>query len=206
MRSFIGSTLFISSFLVLLSSFSLFANSSLKNPEEILGKESYEAITSRDKIISLGKVTSNPKQKTQSLDYLVSGLHPKSCRFALRKLSLYENYNNYLSFIKSSSYDESRHQIHFLIDHTLLPIKMTLEFSIGRITKTGDYPFSFDKGMLKGLTGVVRIRKVNNRCLFVTTAQWTGPDTGFADLILEIAASTISKIGLERLFRISSTY
>jgi len=175
---------------------------------KILGKDAWEKVQN-EKIISSGKVTSSQlikDKKTQSLDYLVSGLHPKSCKFALRKLSLYEKYNTFLPFIKSSSYDDSRKRINLLLDHSLLPFKMEMDFGIGRIDKPGNYPFYFDKGFLKGLTGSVRVREFKDRCLFVTTATWEGPYTGYPDMILEIAATTISRVGLERLFRLSSNY
>lgn len=116
--------------------------------------------------------------KGQHLKFVIAGLHPKSCRFALRKLSLYEEYPNYLDFVKKSQYDEKSKRLRFFMESRLLPFNMILDFSIPRIKKPGSYPFVFDKGFLKNLKGTINIYENEGKCLFYTTAKWSGPHSG----------------------------
>ena len=73
-------------------------------------------------VISTGKVHS-PSDKEQQLNLFVSGIHPRNCTRAMRKLSLYENYHQYIDFIKTSQYDDHHEKFFFTIDHTLLPFR-----------------------------------------------------------------------------------
>ena len=82
---------------------------------------------------------------------------------------------------------------------------MRLTFKLPRITKVGSYEFVFDQGFLKDLKGTIYVVNYKNRCLFFTKAQWTGPSTGFPDIIFEFFSQTLAKISMEKLFRISST-
>lgn len=145
------------------------------------------------------------EKSIQELDFNIAGLHPKSCDYALKKLSLYESYSKFLDFVKSSKFDEQKNEINFLLAHPLLPYDMRLIFTLPRITKTGIYPFTFEHGILKDLKGNIHVIKHNNRCLFYTQADWRGPHTGFPNLIFEIFSQTLSKLGMEKLFRVSST-
>lgn len=145
-------------------------------------------------------------KKKQSLEFEILGLHSKSCRFALRKLSHYENYDKHLDFIKKSQYNEKRKRVRFYMKSALLPFDMVLDFILPRISQPGSYPFMFDKGFLKGLTGTINIYKNGKNCLFHTKASWKGPDSGINDTIFEIFSSTLSKISMENLIRISRTY
>lgn len=142
----------------------------------------------------------------QSLTFRIVGLHPKSCRFALRKLAHYESYQNHLDFIKKSLYSEEKKRVRFHLQSSLLPFDMILDFIIPRIKSPGSYPFMFDKGFLKDLKGTINIYDYKGECLFYTKADWKGPDTGINDTIFEIFSSTLSKISMENLIRISRTY
>lgn len=140
----------------------------------------------------------------QSLKFNIAGLHPKSCDYALKKLSLYEAYSTYLDFVKESYYDDQKQEIDFYLDHPLLPSKMELTFMLPRVKSVGKYPFKFQVGILKDLTGMIYVGVYKNRCLFYTTAKWDGPHTGIPNFIFEIFSQTLSKISMEMLFRISS--
>jgi len=160
------------------------------------------------KVYSTSEVNSfeEEKREMQSLTFRIVGLHPKSCRFALRKLAHYESYQNHLDFIKKSQYSEEKKRVRFHMQSTLLPFDMILDFIIPRIKSPGSYPFMFDKGFLKDLRGTINIYDYKGKCLFFTKADWKGPDTGINDTIFEIFSSTLSKISMENLIRISRTY
>jgi hypothetical protein len=169
-------------------------NKSVK--ENILNGE----IFSESKVENQGE---SPNE-TQSLRFSIAGLHPKSCEYALKKLSLYEAYSTYLDFVKVSNYNEATQEIDFFLEHTLLPYRMELTFMLPRVKTVGTYPFQFRVGILKDLKGFIYVTKYNNRCLFYTTATWSGPHTKIPAFVLEIFSQTLSKISMEMLFRISS--
>lgn len=156
-----------------------------------------------------GEIFSESKVKSakneQELHFTIAGLHQKSCEYALKKLALYENYSQFLDFVKTSQYDEKTNEINFLLSHTLLPYDMRLIFKLPRIEKTGVYPFSFEQGILKNLKGNIYAIKYQNRCLFYSRADWSGPHTGFPNVIFEFFSQSLAKLSMERLFRISNT-
>ncbi len=156
-------------------------------------------------IFSESKVNSLNFNKEQSLSFSIAGLHPKSCPYALKTLSLYEEFSHFLNFVKESRYNDSTNEINFLLSHFLLPYEMRLIFKLPRITKVGTYPFSFDVGILKNLNGKIYIMNHGSRCLFYTTASWQGKHTGFSSTIFELFSQTLSRLSMEILFRISST-
>jgi hypothetical protein len=145
---------------------------------------------------------------TQSLKFAIYGLHQQNCQLSLRKLSRYEQYQNYLNFVKKSEYNEVTHKPTFLLASSLLPFNMILSFKLPRITTPGIYPFSFDQGFLNGLTGTIDISEeiINKkpRCFFSTHAQWTGPETAIPNSIFEFFVNTLAKMSMEKLFHVSS--
>ena len=143
--------------------------------------------------------------EAQDLRFSIAGFHQKSCDYVLKKLSLYENYSDFLNFVKRSQYDEEKQEINFVLSHLLLPYDMSLIFKLPRITKEGVYPFSFDQGFLKDLKGNIHVQKINNRCLFYSEASWSGPHTKIPNTIFEFFSQTLAKMSMERLFRISNT-
>lgn len=155
-------------------------------------------------IFSESKVT-NTKNETQELHFTIAGLHPKSCSYALKKLSLYEGYSKFLDFVKVSKYDEKNQEIDFLLSHVLLPYDMRLVFKLPRITDVGVYPFTFEHGILKNLKGDIYAINHNGKCLFFTKADWQGPHTGFPNIVFEFFSQTLAKLSMEKLFRISNT-
>jgi hypothetical protein len=142
----------------------------------------------------------------QKLSFKIAGLHPKSCRYALRKLSHYESYQNHLGFIDKSEYDEKKERVNFHLSSTLLPYDMTLNFHIPRIKKPGVYPFVFDRGFLRGLNGQIIAIKHKKRCLFYTHASWQGPHSGIPNTIFAFFSKALAGLSMKNLFRISSTY
>lgn len=145
-----------------------------------------------------------PNMAQQKLNFIISGLHPNSCAVALQKLSQYEEYSKYIDFIRLSRYNKKSGRIYLYLEASILPFNMALDFKIPRITKTGTYPFEFDKGFLHGLKGEIQvIDGPNNRCLFFSNARWQGADSGIPDLIFELFTNTLAEKSMEVLFRIS---
>jgi hypothetical protein len=153
-------------------------------------------------VISEGKVTS-PTDKEQQMMLYVAGVHPRNCTRAMRKLSQYENYHQYMDFVKQSSYDEKTQKFSFTIDHVLLPFPMIVGFKIPRITKEGQYPFLFEDGFLKGLTGKIIVKEVGKYCLLSMKTDWRGPASPLPNGIFGTFVQTVGKIGLEKLIRVS---
>lgn len=156
----------------------------------------------KGEVISIGKVTS-PKPKQQEMFLFVSGIHPRTCTRAMRKLSLYENYSNYMDFIKKSSYDDKTNKITLTVDHFLLPFPMVLSFKIERITKAGTYPFTFDNGFLKDLKGTITVSDLDKHCLMNLKTEWRGPETKIPNIVFGTFLQTVGKLGLEHLIRVS---
>ncbi len=145
------------------------------------------------------------KEKSQSLEYFIVGLHKKNCRVALSKLSQYERFEEFLDFVEKSKYNEEQKRITLYLGHILMPFDMILDFQIPRITQPGSYPFRFDKGFLKNLTGEISISQHNDRCLFATQARWKGPKTRIPDRVFGFFSQALGKNAMETLFRISLT-
>jgi len=141
----------------------------------------------------------------QSLDYKIYGLHPKNCSFALKKISRYESYSQFIDFVKKSEYNETKQMIFFEFSSILLPFDMLLSFKLPRISTPGDYNFSFDKGFLRGLIGSVSVQEKGEQCLFIGKAAWSGPDTQIPDAVFELFSKNLGKAAMERIFRFSSS-
>lgn len=156
-------------------------------------------------VFSESKVKTLNLNKEQSLKFSIAGLHPKSCTYALKTLSLYEEYSHFLRFVKESHYDEQKKEINFVLSHFLLPYDMRLKFVLPRITAPGVYPFTFDVGILKDLHGKIYVVDHAGRCLFYSNAEWIGPHTGFPNIVFELFSQALSKLAMEILFRISSS-
>lgn len=174
-------------------------------PENLPLKKNIREKIFEGQIFSETHVKNLNKNTEQSLSFAIAGLHPKSCAYALRTLSLYEDYSRFLSFVKESKYNEQTKELNFLISHALMPYDMRLVFTLPRITTPGTYPFSFDIGLLKNLRGKIHVMESKNRCLFYSTADWRGPTTGFNPLVFELFAKTLADLSMEILFRISSS-
>jgi hypothetical protein len=145
----------------------------------------------------------SPTKGEQQLKLFVAAIHPRSCTRALRKLSLYENYPQYMDFIKQGQYDEKAQKITFHVDHLLLPFPMILSFKFPRLTGPGHYPFTLESGFLKNLQGTIGVAEVAEYCLLSLKADWKGPDTPIPNVAFELFLQTVGKLGLEHLIRVS---
>ncbi|MFZ4714386.1 MAG: hypothetical protein ACOYL6_11760 [Bacteriovoracaceae bacterium] len=143
------------------------------------------------------------EKREQSLNFMITGLHPKSCHFALRKLSLFEQYKNLVDFIRDSQYDEKMGRVYFLLESKILPVKMSLSFNIPRINKAGVYDFSFDQGIFLHLKGKIHAYEYKNKCLIFSEAHWQGRHTGYPNIMVELFSETLSKISMETMFRVT---
>ena len=160
-----------------------------------------EAILEGD-VVGQAKVVD--ENKIQSMNLFTVGIHPKSCERAMKKISRYEEYKTFMSFIKESTYNESTHMIYLLINHSLMPFPMSLDFKLPRITGPGEYPFVFPTGIFANLQGTIIVEKLPRHCLLTMKADWKGKHTGVSNIIVESFAQTLSRIGLEHLIRFSS--
>jgi hypothetical protein len=105
-----------------------------------------------------------------------------------------------------SEYNDQKKQIELLLDHALLPFPMGLKFIIPRIKKPGRYPFKFERGFLKGLTGFIWVENKKGRCLFAAQSTWRGPHTKIPNLVFDLFSTTLARAAMVKLFRISSMY
>lgn len=153
-------------------------------------------------VVAVGNAQS--ENNLQTMGTKVVGLHPRTCAAGLRKISRYEQYSKHMSFLKESNYSDKDQKIFFLIDHTVLPYPMVLRFKIPRITSPGDYSFTFEDGIFKGLIGKISIRSIGNRCLYFMKVDWKGPSTKIPNIVVSAFAQTLSKLGLEHLIRVST--
>ncbi len=196
----VGNTLWASPKVVLSKSFGRPISEELK-PFYAAAEGEIEDLL-KGEVISIGKVDS-PTPKEQQMMLFVAGVHPRNCTRAMRKLSLYENYKDYMDFIKNSSYDEKKQRISFTIDHALLPFPMLVGFKIERITKPGIYPFTFEEGFLKDLQGKIVVREVGKFCLLGLKTDWRGPESKIPNVVFSTFVQTVGKLGLEHLIRVS---
>ncbi len=154
-------------------------------------------------VVSSATVELDQKNRWQSLEFYVTGLNDSSCRKTLRKTRQYEEFKNYFSYVKKSDYNEANKNIYLFIESKLLPVPMILDFKISRVDAPGTYPYTFEKGVLKGLQGTITVLKHGRSCMVFSDGKWKGTPTKFASTIIEIFTETLSKISLERLFRLS---
>ncbi|EQC46211.1 hypothetical protein [Bacteriovorax sp. Seq25_V] len=160
------------------------------------------------KIIQDGKIyrkaVVNSDKGIQSLDYQIHGIHPNKCSSALKKLSRYEKFHEYLDIVKLSGYSDKKGEIYLFLDSSLMPFPMSLHFKIERITKPGKYQFSFDKGFLKGLLGTIEVTQTPKGCYFYANSHWKGKASKIPDSVFEIFSETIGELAMKNLFRVST--
>lgn len=152
-----------------------------------------------NKILALSKVET--KDHKQSFKLKAMAMHPKKCTKVLRRLSRLENFKDWISFIKSSTYQDENKLFTLQAEHTLLPFPMIIHIIVDRPTKVGIYPFTFPTGIFRGLTGHFEIKEINGQCVFFATSKWLGPKTKIPDLGIEVFSETLTKLGGEVLMR-----
>lgn len=134
------------------------------------------------------------KESEQIFDLKGMALHQKKCTIALRKLSMLEEFPKWISFIKSSEYDEKLKLWTVRADHALLPYPMIVHIIVERPTKEGEYTFIFPTGIFTGLKGEFIIKEYNNRCLFFASSHWQGKDTKIPNFVIELFSKTLATI------------
>jgi hypothetical protein len=174
--------------------------------ERISGNKRILKRVKNGEVISVAKVSDkkNKKIEIQTLAVYGAGYHSKSCQFALRKLSLYENYKDYIGIIKKSTYNDDNQRIKLLLESNLLPFSMRMNFKIARIKTVGRYPFTFDNGFLKELKGDIHVYQKDKRCLLLITANYEGPSTTINNTVLEFFSKAVIELSLRNLIRIST--
>lgn len=170
------------------------------NKDWTLSENQWESLTNGDVVADAEASTSHHLQK---MSYKVAGIHSRVCRVALRKISQYESYSSFMSFVKKSHYDENKKMIELLLDHSLMPYSMILRFQIPRIQNVGRYPYQFNEGIFVGLAGEIIVEDIQGRCLLMMKGSWQGAPTNISSGILEIFTQTVIQLGLENLIRIS---
>ena len=154
------------------------------------------------KILAKSEVDDFDDKQSFGMKALVK--HPRKCSKALRKLSLLEQYQDWINFIKMSKYDPKNRLFTIKADHPLLPFPMIVHIIVDRPTKEGRYPFVFPTGMFRGLSGYFEIREFNKKCVFYAHSNWIGKKTKIPNIVIEIFSETLSKIGGEILIRKST--
>lgn len=149
-------------------------------------------------VVSLGE--------EQRFTFHLLARHPKSCRFALKKLKNYERYSNYIEMITVSRYQEAKKDLYLELDPPIIKENLVINFKIDRIDAIGRYPFRFDQGFLDGLKGSIEVVEYKHRCIFSIRANWQGKKTRYPDKVLSLFAATAAEMAQKRLFRISSSY
>jgi hypothetical protein len=155
-------------------------------------------------IISYSVVEYQEDKKIQSFEVYGLGYHKRTCKVAMRKLSAYENYPNYLSIINKSFYDEKKNVLNFQISPPILSNDIDVYIKIDRIKDQGKYPFQFVSGFFTALKGSIELNDYNNKCLFHVTASWSGAYSDIPSPILKLFLEVIIQSGMENLFRVSS--
>lgn len=153
----------------------------------------------KGKVLALANVTSDAK--TQTFHMRAMALHKVKCSKVIRKLAQFENYADWINFIKKSKYQQDINLLTFNADHTLLPFPMIIHIIVERPSKPGKYEFEFPTGLFKGLNGYFEIKDFNKRCLFFGKSYWHGPKTKIPNMIIELFSETLSKMGGETLMR-----
>ena len=150
-------------------------------------------------VLANSDVTTKNNQQVFKLKALA--YHSVGCQRALRKLSLLEEYHNYIGFIDRSTYQEKSKLFTLRASHTLLPFPMIIHILVDRPTQVGVYPFVFPTGMFQGLRGEFEIKEFKGRCLFYAHSLYKGKKSKIPDLVVQVFSETLSKLGGELLLR-----
>ena len=152
-----------------------------------------------------GKILSEATVESDDINqhFFLQGMamHKRDCTRVLRKLSVLENYKDWISFIKRSDYNEESRLLTLKADHVLLPYPMIVFIVVDRPSKPGLYPFVFPTGLFKDLAGFFEIKEIGGRCVVYTESKWSGPKTNIPNIVVEMFSEALSKKGAEILMR-----
>ena len=169
--------------------------------------QNWKINTSQIEYLNQGNIISKAKvesidEKLQDFTLQGYGIHPKRCNRALRKLSMFEKYSEWVSFIKKSTYKEKSRLLTLKAEHSLLPYPMLIHILVERPTKVGLYKFSFPTGIFTGLKGEFEIRQLpDKRCVLYAHSHWRGKNTKIPNFVIELFSETLSRLGGEILIR-----
>jgi hypothetical protein len=134
------------------------------------------------------------------MEIKIAGAHKKKCTKILRKLSMFDQYKNWISFINESKYEPQNRLLSIKADHVLLPFPMIVHVIVDRPTKEGTYPFIFPTGIFKGLKGTMYIKQQKNFCTVYSEANWSGLKK-IPDFAVELFSETLTKLAAKALLR-----
>ena len=137
----------------------------------------------------------------QNFDMQAAAWHKRNCQRVIRKLSQFELYPDWISFIKKLSYNEQTNLLTMHADHPLLPFPMVVHVIVERPSKPGRYPFTFPTGIFRGLKGHFEISQFDKKCFFYAESKWFGDKSKIPDTVIEIFAETLARIGGDILMR-----
>lgn len=187
--------------LLIFISFSVFAKTDF---DEFIDRHWKLNSTQRQYLLD-GKILSDAMVESDAINqqFFLQGMamHTNGCSRVLRKLSVLENYKDWISFITRSEYNEESKLFTLKAEHLLLPYPMLVFIVVDRPTKPGVYPFIFPTGLFKNLAGFFEIKEVNKRCIVYTESKWSGPKTNIPNMVIEIFSEALSKKGAEILMR-----
>lgn len=161
--------------------------------------ETQQDYLDKGKILTNADVTSSTG--IQNFDMQATAMHKKRCRKVIRKLSQFELYPEWISFIKQLKYNDETKLMTMHADHPLLPFPMIVHIIMERPKKTGRYRFRFPTGIFRGLAGYFEIQEFNGRCHLYAESHWAGKQTNIPDLVIEVFSETLARIGGEILMR-----
>ncbi|MAZ47926.1 MAG: hypothetical protein CME65_05145 [Halobacteriovoraceae bacterium] len=191
-------------FLLVLSFYSASLYAIPKDLKQYL-KSRWKLSYTEEKYLDQGKILTDAnvtdQQGLQSFDMQATAWHQKKCRKVIRKLSQFELYPEWISFIKKLRYNDQTKLMTMHADHPLLPFPMIVNIVVERPKKPGHYKFRFPTGIFKGLTGYFDIAQYNNRCHLYVESHWTGKKSKIPNLVIELFSETLARIGGEILMR-----
>lgn len=158
----------------------------------------------KGEVISFSTVNYDVEKKLQSFVAYGLGFHKRNCQLAMRKISAYENFPNYLSIINKSTYDEKQKLLNLQVSPPILSYDIDVFIKVERIKNQGIYPFQFTSGFFTALKGQIELVDYKGRCLFHVTSNWAGPYSDIPSPILKLFLEAIIKMGMENFFRVSS--
>ncbi len=152
------------------------------------------------RLISNSEVLEAPKGKHRAWAKAL-GLHDLKCESVLPKISRYEDYKKYMSFVNQSTYVNKIFTLAFKV--ALLPVEFSAQLKIDRIPGQGNFPFVFIGELFKGSAGEIKVQEIEGRCLVYIHLNLNVRDLGYPDFIMENFYTTVAKMGLRKLFQVS---
>lgn len=190
---------------ILFTTFSIFVSSCVHADLDTFISRNWKLNKAQKEYLKKGKILSEATVETDGVNqqFFLQGMamHSKGCKRVLRKLSVLENYKDWISFIKRSDYNEKNSLFTLRAEHLLLPYPMLVFIVVARPTKPGVYPFVFPTGLFKNLAGFFEVKEIDNRCIVYTESKWSGPKTNIPNMAIEIFSEALSKTGAEILMR-----